>query len=303
MGEAAAGPERPAGPPRPRADGTLPTADLVAALPVAPPADVRWGVGPPETARLYDQAVAAAWDPSRDVPWAQARRGDDVADAALADVMACLAVTSAATLSTLAGCLARLPAAHLDVKLFLATAVADAARHADGFRKRAWLAGGPRTSDTAATPPASEPPPFLDAMFLRLVVHDGAFFDLLRFVAEHAPDEATRRLADRVGADVSRRVHFGLALVRHASAADAALPSRLEAVAAAADAWAGPASSPTLVAALTTLAARTGAPADPSSGARAVLDLARATAQHHVRRLVAAGFPPARARAIVPSPG
>jgi hypothetical protein len=61
------------------------------------------------------------------------------------------------------------------------------------------------------------------------VLGDGTFLDLLRFVERHAPDEATAELSKRARTDEARHVHFGIAHVRHALAADPTLFARLEA--------------------------------------------------------------------------
>src|SRR5213075_3571622 len=55
------------------------------------------------------------------------------------------------------------------------------------------------------------------------------FLDLLGFIEQHAPDEATRELTRRAKTDESRHVHFGLAHVRHGLANDPMLYQRLEA--------------------------------------------------------------------------
>jgi hypothetical protein len=70
---------------------------------------------------------------------------------------------------------------------------------------------------------------FTEASFLLSVLGEGTFLDLLRFVERHAPDEATAELARRARTDEARHVHFGIAHVRHALAADPALFHRLEA--------------------------------------------------------------------------
>ncbi|HET8645404.1 MAG TPA: ferritin-like domain-containing protein, partial [Vicinamibacteria bacterium] len=70
---------------------------------------------------------------------------------------------------------------------------------------------------------------FTEAAFLLSVLGEGTFLDLLRFVEEHAPDEATAVLSARARADESRHVHFGLAHVRWALAHEPGLHARLEA--------------------------------------------------------------------------
>src|SRR5438132_6405700 len=156
----------------------------------------------------------------------------------------------------------RIHPAYVEVAMFLATQLADEARHIDVFLKRARAGGSGAGISTATTSRSLLSlymlEDFTEAAFLLSVLGEGTFLDLLRFVEDHAPDEPTAVLVSKARADETRHVHFGLAHVRHGLANDPALYGRLEAAvrrraATMHDAGGAPAS---LQDALTVLAAR-----------------------------------------------
>lgn len=190
-------------------------------------------VAPPEIAQLYDQAVSAQWDATRDIPWSRVARLPEVLEAAVGQIMTFLAENELSALYVPAKFLHRIHPAYAEVAMFLATQLGDEARHIDVFLKRARAAGG-RLGASSVTTSRSllsllELEDFTEAAFLLSVLGEGTFLDLLRFVEDHAPDEATAELVRRARADESRHVHFGMAHVRHALAHDPTLYGRLEA--------------------------------------------------------------------------
>ncbi|MBX5484624.1 MAG: ferritin-like domain-containing protein [Myxococcaceae bacterium] len=191
-------------------------------------------LAPPEVAQLYDQAVAAHWDAARDIPWAKIPRLPRALEAAVAQVMTFLAENELSALYVPARFVPQIHPAYAEVAMFLATQLADEARHIDAFLKRA-RAGGAGVGISAATTSHSlltllEARDFTEASFLLSVLGEGTFLDLLSFIEKHAPDEATLELARRARRDEARHVHFGLAHLRHALAHDPSLPARFEAV-------------------------------------------------------------------------
>jgi hypothetical protein len=118
-----------------------------------------------------------------------------------------------------------------EVALFLATVMADEARHIEVFTKRA-LANGGGLGVAAATTQLSlasllEPEDFSTASFLLSVLGEGTFLDLLAFLEEHAPEPATREICRRARRDEARHVHFGIAHARHTLEADLRAARRL----------------------------------------------------------------------------
>jgi hypothetical protein len=180
----------------------------------------------------------------------------------------------------------------------------DEARHVDVFLKRA-RAGGEGVGTSSVTTARSLlglllAEDFLEATFLLSVLGEGTFLDLLRFVADHAPDEATEVLVSRARADETRHVHFGLAHVRHALGADPALYRRLEDAVrrrAATMHDVGGVPAP-LQDALTVLAAGSAEPRAIARGHEAYRGLLETMHENRVRRLVHAGFTAEQAKTL-----
>jgi hypothetical protein len=259
---------------------------------------------PPEVARLYDQAVAATWDASRDVPWSTVGDLPAALERAVGQVMTFLAENELSALYVPARFLPRVHPAYAETAMFLATQLADEARHVDVFLKRARAAGGGLGVSSATTSRSLlsllQVEDFVEAEFLLSVLGEGTFIDLLRFVERHAPDEATAVLASKARADETRHVHFGLAHVRHALARDPRVYARLEAAvrrraATLHDAGGVPHA---LQDALTVLAAGGTEPRRIARGHDAFRELLHGMGENRVKRLVHAGLSPEQARTL-----
>jgi hypothetical protein len=193
---------------------------------------------------------------------------------------------------------ARIHPAFVETAMFLATQMADESRHIDVFLRRArGAAGGGDLGVSAAVTAASLhslllPEDFTEASFLLSVLGEGTFLDLLRFVEVHAPDEATAEIARRARVDETRHVHFGLAHVRHALAADPAVADRLVAAVRrrAATVHAAGGMPARVVDALTILAARGDDPPSVARGHEAFRALLEAMHEGRKKRLAHAGF-------------
>jgi TusA-related sulfurtransferase len=189
-------------------------------------------VAPPEVGRLYEQAAGSQWDASRDVPWDRVRPLSPALDAALGQVMTFLAENELSALYLPSRFIARIHPWYQETAMFLASQLADEARHIDVFLRRARLCRGEPGISAAATARSLllllKTDDFTEAAFLLSVLGEGTFLDLLAFIERHAPDEATAELSRRARQDESRHVHFGLAHVRHGLVTDATLFDRLE---------------------------------------------------------------------------
>ncbi|MEA2699981.1 MAG: hypothetical protein QOI66_4252 [Myxococcales bacterium] len=250
---------------------------------------------PPETSDLYEQAVAAQWDPGRDIPWQKAGQLPPALAQALAQVMTFLAENELSALYVPSRFVARLHPAYAEVAMLLAAQLADEARHIDVFLKRAALLGVGLGVSSATTALSLRTllayDDFVEASFMLSVLGEGTFLDLLRFVEDHAPDEATAEIARRARADEARHVRFGLCHVRHALAADPTLAMRLEqAVRRRAAVMSGGGIPAPVQDAFTILAARGDHPADVARGHDAFRALLETMQQNRQRRLAAAGF-------------
>jgi TusA-related sulfurtransferase len=292
----------------PRADpgsGFSPRGAAVEAGGPAYPFDLleRDHVAPPEVAALYDQAVEAQWDGSRDIPWDRVGTHAPEIDAAIRQIMTFLAENELSALYVPSKFISRIHPAYVEVAMFLATQLQDEARHIDVFLKRARLAAGVAVSSVSTSRSLLsllELQDFSEAAFLLSVLGEGTFLDLLSFIERCAPDEATAELTRRARSDEARHVHFGLAHVRHALSRDPSLYGRLEAAVRRRSATlAGVGSVPAPVQdALTMLAAGGTDPRRIARGHDAFRDLLETMHQSRIKRLLHAGFDPRQAETI-----
>ncbi len=310
----------------PRRDGTITAADLLAAVPMPERADPATGfaprgarvepggpaypfsllerdhVAPPDIALLYDQAVGAQWT-AADIAWDAVAPLPPALEHAVGQVMTFLAENELSALYVPSRFVSRIHPAYAEVAMFLATQLADEARHIDVFLKRARAAGGGlgvssvTTSRSLLSLLAIED--FTEAAFLLSVLGEGTFLDLLRFVEEHAPDAPTAEIARRARVDEARHVHFGMAHVRHALERDPGLYGRLEAAVRRRATTMHDAGVPAPIQdALTVLAAGGDEPRAVAKGHEAFRALVAAMHEGRVKRLQSAGFSAAQAQAL-----
>jgi TusA-related sulfurtransferase len=189
-------------------------------------------VAPPEVANLYDQAVGAQWDATSDIAWSKVKFLPESLENALAQVMTFLAENELSALYVPSRFMARIHPSYAEVAMFLATQLADEARHIDVFLKRARLCGRGLGISSVVTSRSLlsllQVDDFAEATFLLSVLGEGTFLDLLSFIERHAPDEPTEDLVRRAKNDESRHVHFGLAHIRWGLANEPGLYHRLE---------------------------------------------------------------------------
>ena len=265
----------------------------------APP--FRWtlnerdGLWADDVAELTEQASAAQWDASHDVPWEAARGLPDFMERAVSQVMTFIAQNEYAALYVPAGFLPDVNPGYPEMLMWLAAHVHDEARHVEVFTKRALIGGQPShalASTELSLHTLLDERDFSGAALLLNVLGEGTFLDLLRFVERHAPDAATRTAARLAHRDEVRHVHFGISHVRRAMGVE---PDRRRALIGAAERRADKLSemsglSPLLTEGLTVMAAGSLQPAELAEGAAEVKGLMQTMEENRLRRLAAAGF-------------
>jgi hypothetical protein len=318
----------PASAPRPplRADGELHTSELrrtpaplhadpaagftpLGAIAEQSSAEFEWRLSEREriwsddVAALAEQASAAQWDASRDIPWEAAAEVPEHLERAVAQVMTFIAQNEFAALYVPAAFLPQVNPAYAEVAMWLASHIHDEARHVEVFTKRA-LISGQRGYALASTELSLrtllDERDFSAAALLLNVLGEGTFLDLLRFVERHAPDAATATAARLAHADERRHVHFGISHVRYTLGRD---PERRQSLIGAVEARAAKLTSlsglsPLLREGLTIMASPSLRPADLAEGARAVSALMGDMERNRIRRLRAAGFDRREARLL-----
>jgi hypothetical protein len=260
-------------------------------------------VAPPEVAQLYDQAVSSQWDAASDIAWGKIKPLPDALEAALGQIMTFLAENELSALYLPSKFIPRIHPAYAEVAMFLATQLADEARHIDVFLKRARIHGGLGTSSATTSRSLLSlllVEDFTEAAFLLSVLGEGTFLDLLKFIEKHAPDDATADLVRRARADETRHVHFGLAHVRHALAHNPSIYAQLEAaVRRRAATLHNVGGVPAAIQdSLTVLAARGTDPRSIRQGHEAFRSLLHTMHENRVKRLERAGFSSEQAQTL-----
>lgn len=186
-----------------------------------------------DAARLYQQAVAAQWDPSTAIDWNVPFDLPDDLEDAVVQVMTYLIENENAALVVPARFLGQVHPHFKEVMQVLAIQCADEARHVEVFTRRALLKGRQPALSTASGQASLktllDEPDFATASFLLSVLGEGSFLNLLNFLQYHAPDPVTRQVAKLSAQDEARHVAFGMAHLQRHLERDPSLHGRLAA--------------------------------------------------------------------------
>jgi TusA-related sulfurtransferase len=168
-----------------------------------------------EAAHIYQQAVAAQWDPEKAIPWhAPFELTDDLEDAVV-QLMTYLIENETAALIVPSRFIAQLHPHFREVMQVLAVQAADEARHIEVFTRRARLKrnklGRSTIGGQVSLKTLVDEPQFAVASFLLSVLGEGTFLSLLWFIERYAPDPVTATVARLAAQDEARHVAFGLA--------------------------------------------------------------------------------------------
>jgi hypothetical protein len=292
-----------AGPPEARADpawGLAARGALVEAG--GPPLGAHWSqrehVWADIAPQLYAAAAASQWDPATAVDWAApvASVPADI-ERAVVQLMTYLVENEQAALIIPARLLSQLHPHYREVMQLLASQAADEARHVEVFTRRATASGGPLGTSSAggraSLQTLLDEPDFTTASFLLSVLGEGTFLDLLRFIAEHAPDRTTADVTALAARDEARHVAFGVSHTAHLAACDRSYLGTLrQAVERRHSALRDTAGlNAEVFDSLVLLAAGSWSPAAISRGWQAVRDLQARMDEGRRRRLAYIGFP------------
>ena len=180
--------------------------------------------------KLYAQAAASQWDPATAVDWTAPRLPDEV-ETAVVEVMTYLVENEQAALAVPARFVWRIHPHFREVVQFLATQLADEARHVEVFVRRARLSGRQvgvsGAGGRASLQTLLDEPEWSVASFLLSVLGEGTFLSLLSFLERHAPDPVTARIAHLSLQDEARHVAFAMGHLSEHLGSDPALRGRL----------------------------------------------------------------------------
>ncbi|MBK7579909.1 MAG: ferritin-like domain-containing protein [Myxococcales bacterium] len=178
------------------------------------------GVWAEEAARLYQQGVAAQWDPNTAIDWTAVADLPAEVEDAVVQVMTYLIENETAALLVPARFLSQLHPHFREVMQLLALQTADEARHIEVFTRRALLnrteLGLSTVGGQASLKTLLDETDFALSSLLLGVLGEGSFLSLLSFLSTHGPDPITRQVALLAARDEARHVAFGMAhLERH----------------------------------------------------------------------------------------
>jgi hypothetical protein len=163
--------------------------------------------------KLYAQAAAGQWDPETAVDWTPPQLPDEV-EAAVVQVMTYLVENEQAALIVPARFIGRVHPHFREALQFLATQLADEARHIEVFTRRARLCGQQLgvsgAGGRASLQTLLDEPDWPAASFLLSVLGEGTFLSLLSFLEHHSPDPVTGRIAHLSLQDEARHVAFAM---------------------------------------------------------------------------------------------
>jgi hypothetical protein len=245
--------------------------------------------------KLYAQAAANQWDPATAIDWSPPGLPGDVEEAVI-QVMTYLIENEQAALAVPARFLGRIHPHFREIVQFLATQIADEARHIEVFTRRASLTGRPLgvsgAGGRASLQSLLDEPDWATASFLLSVLGEGTFLSLLAFLDRFAPDPVTARIAHLTLQDEARHVAFALGHLAEHVTGDPRCRDRLRAAterrhdALAATSGLTPAVHDSLV----VFAAGSWTPEAIALGWRRVQDLQAEMDEGRTRRLVRLGF-------------
>jgi TusA-related sulfurtransferase len=168
-----------------------------------------------DAAWIYQQAVAAQWDPETAIPWGAAITTSDDVEDAVVQVMTFLIENEMAALIIPSRFIAEMHPHFREVMQVLAVQAADEARHIEVFTRRARLKrsqlGLSTIGGQASLKTLIDEPEFAIASFLLSVLGEGTFLSLLWFIERYAPDPVTAAVTRLAATDEARHVAFGLA--------------------------------------------------------------------------------------------
>ena len=181
--------------------------------------------------KLYEQAVAAQWNPNTAIPWDDPFDLEEDVEIAVVQVMTYLIENENAALQVPARFIAQIHPHFREILQILAVQIADEARHVEVFTRRATLRkqepGLSAVSGQQSLKTLLDEPDFALASFLLSVLGEGTFLNLLWFLEQHAPDPVTRQIARLVLQDEARHVAFGVSHLQYQLGRDPRLRERL----------------------------------------------------------------------------
>jgi hypothetical protein len=170
---------------------------------------------------IYEEGISRRWSTATDVPWETGHGLPDDVELAICQVATELSQQGSIESEVICGWLQNLSPGYHEVKCYLATAVYDAARMFEGYRKRGMLNGGGMLIESPGLMNRAIMETFagwtqtvLSLWFIRSCLQ----VTIMRYLAAYGPTEADRTLAWRLIPDRMRAAAYAVDHIRFAIA-------------------------------------------------------------------------------------
>jgi hypothetical protein len=168
-------------------------------------------------AELYEEAIQRRWRPATDIDWASLEPLPEDLERAICQICTHFSEKAQLEADVLAGWEPELSYGYHEVKLYLATAIFEGARHAELFRKRALSNGGGLGLQSTGWSfrSVTDARNFTEMVMIQMVLQDS--FTLVQYqFCERYARTATEKLLFRLAMqDKARHVAYGTAHVRY----------------------------------------------------------------------------------------
>jgi hypothetical protein len=168
---------------------------------------------------LYEEAIGRRWATATEIPWDTAGDVPHDVELAVAQVATELCQQASVETEVISAWLQNLSPGYHEVKLFLSTAVYDAARMFDGYRKRAMLNGGGMLMESPGRMNRQILETYAgwsETVLTQYLMRGSLQKTILRYLAVYGPTEADRTLAWRVLPDRARTSAYAMDHIRFA---------------------------------------------------------------------------------------
>jgi hypothetical protein len=168
---------------------------------------------------LYEEAISRRWASATEVPWDTATDVPNDVELAIAQVSTELCQQASIETEVISAWLQNLSPGYHEVKLFLSTAVYDAARMFDGYRKRAMLNGGGMLMESPGRMNRQILETYAgwsETVLTQYVMRGSLQQAILRYLSVYGPTEADRVLAWRLLPDRARTAAYAMDHIRFA---------------------------------------------------------------------------------------
>ncbi len=166
---------------------------------------------------LYEEAIQRRWRPATDVPWDTLEPLPDDLERAICQICTHLSEKAQLEADIIAGWEPQLSYGYHEVKLYLATAVFEGARHAELFRKRALSNGGglgiqsPGWSFRSVTDARN----FTEFVSVQMVLQDTFTMVQYQYGEKYAKNLAESLMFRLAMQDTARHIAYGLAHMKY----------------------------------------------------------------------------------------